>query len=347
LTNFLCGKIGQRAVVNSRAIHLITRPNGLSERLLSVQAKTDYSIGWSDIMFQELLSDIAILNEKNFVLVDIGASGEPHRIWQDIAPFSYYIGFDPDSRELNEKNSWNFQKFTIIQKIVTDDASDRVEFVLTSYPYCSSTLQPKFENCQQYSFTETFDVESNVELPATRLDDVIAALNLHGIDWLKLDSQGRDLDIFLSIDKSVRDRMLAIDVEPGILAFYHGENTFDEVHKALIEEGFWLSSLNFQSFPRILQSTRKTLANQLDQQQIERLPGSPTAAEARYFRNLDHLQLVGASLRDYVSLWAFALLDNKVGFALDIALHVQESYGTDSVGDVLLEKTIELAKRFE
>ncbi len=298
-------------------------------------------------MFQELLSEIAILNEQSFVLVDIGASGEPHRIWQEISSFSNYIGFDPDARELNEENSWNFQKFTLVKKIVTDDSSDRVKFVLTSYPFCSSTLQPWVENCQQYSFTETFDVERHVELPATRLDEVIEALKLHGIDWLKLDSQGRDLDIFLSIDKSIRDRMLAIDVEPGILAFYHGENTFDEVHKALIEEGFWLSSVNFQSFPRILQSTRKTLSSQLDQQQIERLPGSPTAAEARYFRNLEHLKLVNASLRDYVSLWAFALLDNKVGFALDIALHIVEAYGEDSVGSVLLEKTIELAKQYQ
>ncbi|MBE9183336.1 FkbM family methyltransferase [Microcoleus sp. LEGE 07076] len=295
-------------------------------------------------MFQELLSEIAIFNENSFVLVDIGASGEPHRIWQEIALFSYYIGFDPDSRELNEENSWNFQKFTIIKKIVTDDSSSQVKFVLTSYPYCSSTLQPKFENCQQYSFTETFDVESYVELPATRLDEVIRELKIHGIDWLKLDSQGRDLDLFLSIDKSVRDRILAIDVEPGILAFYEGENTFDLVHKSLIEEGFWLSSVNFQSFPRVMQSTRKALSSQLDRQQIERLPGSPTAAEARYFRTLDHLKLVDSSLRDYVSLWAFALLDGKVGFALDIALHIADSYGTDSVGDALLDKTIELAK---
>lgn len=235
----------------------------------------------------------------------------------------------------------------MVKKIVTDDSSRQVKFFLTSYPYCSSTLQPRFDNCQQYSFTETFDVESCVELPATRLDEVIGELKLHGIDWLKLDSQGRDLDIFLSIDKSVRDRMLAIDVEPGILAFYDGENTFDQVHKALIEEGFWLSSVNFQSFPRVMQSTRKALSTQLEQQQIERLPGSPTATEARYFRTLEHLKLVDSSWRDYVSLWAFALLDDKVGFALDIALHIADSYGADSVGGVLLDKTIELAKQYK
>jgi len=94
-------------------------------------------------MFQELLSEIAIFKEANFVLVDISASGEPHRIWQEIALFSYYIGFDPDSWELNEENSGNFPKFTIAKKIVTDDYSSQVKFFLTSYPFCSITLQPK------------------------------------------------------------------------------------------------------------------------------------------------------------------------------------------------------------
>jgi len=107
-------------------------------------------------MFQELLSEIAIFKEANFVLVDISASGEPHRIWQKIAPFSYYIGFDPDSWELNEENSGKFPKFTIAKKIVTDDYSSQVKFFLTSYPFYSITLQPK-ENCQEYSFTETFN----------------------------------------------------------------------------------------------------------------------------------------------------------------------------------------------
>ncbi|AFW92970.1 hypothetical protein VB638_01925 [Dolichospermum sp. UHCC 0684] len=74
--------------------------------------------------------------------------------------------------------------------------------------------------------------------------------------------------------------MLAINVEPGVVAFYEGENTFDEVHRGLIEEGFWLLSLNLQNHSRIKQSTRKALSDKFDQQQIppiqfDQLPGSP------------------------------------------------------------------------
>jgi hypothetical protein len=43
----------------------------------------------------------------------------------------------------------------------------------------------------------------------------------------------------------------------------------------------------------------------------------------------------------------FGLLDGKVGFALDIALHVGDSYGTDPVGGILLDQTIEMAKQYK
>ena len=46
-------------------------------------------------------------------------------IWQQIAPFSDYIWFDPDLRELQEKNTFNFHKFTLIKKVVTDNFSTR------------------------------------------------------------------------------------------------------------------------------------------------------------------------------------------------------------------------------
>ncbi|ELR97153.1 FkbM family methyltransferase [Gloeocapsa sp. PCC 73106] len=291
-------------------------------------------------MLHELLSDISILHDKNFILVDIGASGNPPQIWSAIAPLSYYVGFDPDSRELNEENSDNFRKFVMIKKIVTDDFSEQVNFFLTSYPYCSSMLKPDFEHCRHYSFTETFEVIDQTEFPATRLDTVIQELEIQAIDWLKLDSQGKDLDLFLSINPAIRARILAIDIEPGIVPFYEGENTFDETHKALVEEGFWLADIKLQNdgFPRINQSTRKVLADK--QLNFDLLPVSPTALEARYFRTIEHLQLVGADLPDYVNLWAFALLDNKLGFALDVAVHIVDSYPSDSTGNLILDKTL-------
>lgn len=298
-------------------------------------------------MLQELLSDIEILNARQFVLVDIGASGSPPAYWQELAPFSWYVGFDPDSRELNEENIYHFQKFSMVRKVVADDGATTTKFFLTAYPYCSSMLEPDPKYCQEYSFTETFEVVGQVEFPATALHDAMRGLGADRIDWLKLDTQGKDLDLFASIDPAIANKMLAIDIEPGILPFYKGENTFDETQKALLENGFWLAGLKLQNdgFPRIKQSTRTTLAGKqlpdgapID---FENLPVSPTALEARYFRTLEHLDAVGAELADYVTLWAFAASDRKLGFALDVSLHVSKRYPAEELGSVLLAKTLQ------
>ena len=58
-------------------------------------------------------------------------------------------------------------------------------------------------------------------------------LSLSGIDWLKTDSQGTDLRIFNSLRPEVRSRVLAIDIEPGLIDAYVGEDLFVDAHKEL------------------------------------------------------------------------------------------------------------------
>jgi hypothetical protein len=83
-----------------------------------------------------------------------------------------------------------------------------------------------------------------------------------------------------------------------------------------------------------MQSTRKVLSSQFDQQHIEGLAGSPTAAEARYFRTLEHLKLVEARK---------AALRESLGFG---ALGWQGRF-CPGYRLILLDNTIELAKLYK
>ncbi len=313
-----------------------------------------------DPSFQASLTELiqtTLAPDQGFILVDIGASGDPPPIWQELAFFASYIGFDPDARELNEANHYGFQDFKLVKKIVTDGDANTVKFFLTDYPYCSSTLKPDMAQCAQYTFTETFVVNDQTEFPAMRLDQVMTDLDLDRLDWLKLDSQGKDLDLFLSIHQTLRSRILAIDIEPGVIPFYEGENTFSESHQALLDEGFWLASLQLQNggFARIHQSTRQALADYRlppDQEPIDfmGLPVSPTALEARYFRSLESLIARGATIRDFLTLWMFALCDQKLGFALDVAMHLQtqsDCSETSKLGQQLLQLTLTEVNRYQ
>ena len=106
---------------------------------------------------------------------------------------------------------------------------------------------------------------------------------LDRIDWLKLDTQGTDLDLLKSLAAAQINQLLAVDIEPGVTAFYHDENRFSETHEFMLSRGFWLADLSQQKFPRI--SLRAIDSARLGPQDIERLNRNPFAFELPVFKN--------------------------------------------------------------
>ena len=269
------------------------------------------------------------------VLLDIGASGEPPGIWNKIASHATYIGFDPDLREIHEISDGRFEKAVIVNEAVTCDRDrDEVTFYLTKSPYCSSTLLPDADSLSDYSFADFFTVEREVKVRATTLDSVLQRLGVSQIDWFKTDSQGTDLRLFNSLQNEVRTRVLAVDLEPGLIDAYIGEDLFVDVHRDLMRSGFWLSDLNVFGAARINEASFGELTSRsakMMRENMDFIRTSPGWVEARYLRTLDWLAAHGFNRREYALLWIFALLDQQPGFALDLGIEYERVFGADAV----------------
>lgn len=112
-----------------------------------------------------------------------------------------FVGFDPDQRDLNPDLGNAYAAHHIIPKIVAGPESRGSEkFYLTEFPHCSSMLEPDAEALESYLFAGLFKVERTVEVETTMLADVMDALNIAAIDWLKIDTQGRDLSVIRGLD---------------------------------------------------------------------------------------------------------------------------------------------------
>lgn len=296
----------------------------------------------------EVVVETRLLAGAPAVLVDVGASGTPPAAWRSVASVATYVGFDPDPREVSTKDPFGFSRFEIVTRAVSDDPTGSVTFNLTRSPYCSSLLRPNWANLDDYRFSELFEVERTVEAPAVMFDPALDELSIGSIDWLKLDSQGKDVDLYLSLGDARRRALLAIDVEPGFLDFYEGENTFVEAHRVLVADGFWLSRLDLQTCPRVTRATRTALVEAGDQEALDaltRVAGSPTAAEARYLRSIPHLEQRGSPPRDWALLWLFAMTDDRPGFALDVAARAAARPATADLGRTLLDHTLRCLPR--
>ena len=250
-------------------------------------------------------------------IVDVGAAGAPHPNLAGIASISTYLGFDPDLRSPQTGNHFGFQRHTMINRAVTSREQETVIFQLTRFPECSSVLHPDFDQTKLYSIGDFFEIVGQAAVPAITLDQAIEQAGLARIDWLKLDTQGTDFDLLISLSSSRFDQLLIVEVEPGIAPFYHGENTVMQMHEHMLKNGFWLADLSQQRFPRLSVDTIRSLG--LGEADIALLDSNPFALELRYCRSIEFLKSRNFTARDYLALWFVAMANNHTAYAIEIA----------------------------
>jgi len=284
------------------------------------------------------------------VLMDVGASGHPPAIWQSIAEQSVYVGFDPDQREMRDEAKGLYKRSVMVNKVVTADAQcTEVHFYYTRSPFCSSSLRPDHKALGDYLFADLFEVENEGPMAAVTLAAVCRQLQLAGVDWLKVDSQGTDLRIFNSLPDAVRHGVLAVDIEPGLIDAYVGEDMFTEVHRELVRQGFWLSNMEVLGSIRIGRDSLQAVSSHYPdmtpaciEQTIRKSPGW---CEARYLRTTDSLAQHDAGQRDYVLLWVFALLDKQYGYAIDLGVRYVKVFGKDNSSQQMISQPVAALRR--
>jgi FkbM family methyltransferase len=265
------------------------------------------------------------------VLLDIGASDGINPMWKSIARFSICIAFDADNREFEyiEKEESGFKKLFSFSKIVVDkheNNSTKRNFYLTQSPYCSSLLHPDNTSVAKYHFSELFNVEKEAQIDTITLNEVLEKTGVQKVDWFKSDTQGTDLRLFTSVSKDVQQNVLLLELEPGFIDAYKGEDKIFHTLQYLeslkqfflihftVKGPFRLPSPYFNIlFPSAF---TKTLAHQ----SIKPVPGW---AEMIYMNELPQADVTS---RDYVLSWLFATLQNRHDVAYSYAKKAIEKY---------------------
>lgn len=254
------------------------------------------------------------------VLVDVGAAGGVTPIWRTIARYSIGLGFEPDARDASKLRGGNpaFRRWFYCEGLAAPsaEAGATKPFYLTRSPHCSSLLKPRNDRLQDWCFADLFDVTGRTAVAATTLHAALSAHGLRGIDWLKCDTQGLDLSLFLSLPPEWRRELLAVEFEPGLIDAYEGEDKLWRTLHMMESEPFWICDLEVGKYPRGNKAVlRDELGPWVDKWLPRLAPVSPTHANVRYLRNL------GDTLdrRALLLLWVFADLLRQHAHALMVA----------------------------
>lgn len=288
------------------------------------------------------LNELLVEHDIAPLLVDVGASVGPPEVWRPIAPNSIYVGFDPDERDTRQLDGSVFRTAFVVNQAVIADGGKEAHFFLTRSPYCSSTLRPRHDDLADYIFSDLFEVEREVDVPAGTIEQALEKLKLKGVDWLKTDSQGTDLRLYASLSPEVRAGTLAVDVEPGLIDAYEGEDLFVDAHARLVADGFWLSRATVQGTVRMHRSHAMQVGAKsgLSVADItDAVRPSPGWIEARYLRRIDSVE-PGPGPRGLILLGVFALLDEQFGFAIDVAERLRKTPGSEGVATALADQAL-------
>ncbi len=189
-----------------------------------------------------------LLGDAGFKLIDIGARGGSMEELVLLAPFSHYYACEPDPEEaqklsikLKKENSW--QNLTVIPEAISSSEGKSILYV-TKQPGNSSLLKPNHDVFNRYFIDPEFHVESTVNIPTISLNHASERYDFQDACFLKIDTQGTELDILKSGRQFVKENILAVYVEVEFQPFYIEQPLFSDVDLYLKSLGFSLFDLN-------------------------------------------------------------------------------------------------------
>lgn len=238
-----------------------------------------------------------LLDDAQLQLVDIGARGTPPPPLARLAPHSHLVAFEPEAEEAARlegaaPSAWH--KRTLVTDAVASEG-DQATLHVTAHPGMSSLLPPDPYVVDRYWKSAAFQVVSRQEVSTTTLDAAAARHGFVDACYLKLDTQGTELDILRSGERLVKESVVGLYVESLFQPFYAGQSLFADLDVFLREHGF------------VLVDMRPWFMRGRDHAQHTYSRRQPVWAHCVYLRDLERSPVVAPPARAWARWVALAL----------------------------------------
>jgi FkbM family methyltransferase len=264
--------------------------------------------------------------EHPLVLVDVGASGGLNHNWKPARRHLKVIGFEPDPREYSALVERGGDDTIYFNTALFSDQR-RLSLHLARKQEVSSTFMPNRDFLDAFPDAERYDILREITIDADTLDNQLANGGIHGVDFLKLDTQGSELSILRGATRTLERQIVGVEIEVEFVELYKGQPLFDEVNRFLTESGFWLFDLRRQFLKR---SVGKSLGAH---------KGQLVFCDALYLRNQESLKTLVDRVEDpykkkakILNTLAICVLYGYYDYALEVLGNLTSGFDTKEAG---------------
>lgn len=188
------------------------------------------------------------LGRVGLKFVDIGGRGAAFPPLMPVASFADYYVSEPDAAEaarltdtLAIRSDW--RTVTVLNEAIASRPGEATLWI-TEQPGMSSLLEPDPQVTRRFYLGPKFAVVGKETVPTTALDAAAARYGFQDACFLKVDTQGTELDILQSGAALVAGPLVGVHVETLFQPFYKGQSLFADVDQFLRARGFSLFSLS-------------------------------------------------------------------------------------------------------
>ena len=181
------------------------------------------------------------LHALSFTLLEIGAVPikgeiEPFHQLTEIFPGSRVIGFEVDEQVCNDLNE-GARSGHKTYPVALGRREEVRPFFQTVDPLCSSLYRPNEELLARYFNMETSILEKVSSIDTVSLDYFLAQNGIEDVDFIKIDIQGAELEVFQGGINALRGIEIIV-TEVEFISQYLDQPLFGDVHAFLVEQGF-------------------------------------------------------------------------------------------------------------
>ncbi len=213
--------------------------------------------------FTKYLVEKIFFENDPLVIVDVGARKGFEKHWGHYGDQIKLIGFEPNKDSYKECVERKSNSQTTYYPYALDRHKGKKDFYVTSYSSASSFFRPNMTMAKKFGIDDELSVVKSVQVDTINFDSFQKIYGLENVDFIKLDTEGSELDILKGSENALKSSVLGLSIEVRFIEILNNQPLFSDIDRYLKSLGFFLYDLDLNRLTRNVLGKQKYEFGQL------------------------------------------------------------------------------------